>query len=666
MKRAVFLSLVLAGASTFHGPAIAQNGESLPSSPVTQWMTYRANPQRTNSVEATLGASAPNLLWRHSSAVTARSSDSSPLVLGPPGQHRIYAAFDNRVHAIDGQTGASLRSSKALPSLISSPLALLSTEAGDLILSVTNRGHLTALRASDLGMAWQGVPDENRTVTVVNSAPLVVQTPRGERIILALGTGKLIAFTPTGKVDPDWEVVLGGFAAMPTATPAVSEDGRLLYVPTQDKRIWVVNIETMRVEFPITTRSAVLHSPVVTEDHLVIVTGSTLHGLDLRTGRRGWVFDVRSELGAPAVTKNSDGSSTLYIGARNGDFYALNARTGQQIWRRRLGDSASSAPSVARDTVLVGTRNGMLYALLPETGEVTWRYRLHTERLSAPPRDPGPDRRFGDEDDGMDDLDDAFDRQPGFGAPGTITPGNVNPGNPFPGGFNTPLFGGAVIQGQPQFMPGGQAPGFDDPAPGNQFSPTAETDWKNPPVWKDASLRTHGVTSSPIILDGNVYLLGDNAALYSFTTTPFDALAPQLTQPRLEIPDQSGSLVEQKPRPDGSWRGPGKGPVWFIAEISDAGSGVDPESLHVSINGRELPPEAIRSFSELTGEVRILLTQETERDAGTLENGTQKLTINARDYRGNGMDYVLNLRIDNSARPPAAPSSSSWRRRFGF
>lgn len=588
-------------------PAVGNNpAGSTPGAGLTQWLIYRADPQRTGAVDVTLGAP-PNLLWRYSSELSARSNDSAPLVLGPPGQRRLYFALDKYVLCVDGQTGEELKRSKALAAPIASPLSLLPTDAGDLLLAVANSGEMSALRTSDLGVLWTAQPDKTKTVSVINSAPIRLKTAGGDRIIVAIGTGKLVAFDLLGGVDPNWETVLGSFSSAPTATAAISRDGSTLYVPTQDKRIWVVSTATGKVQYSISTRSAVFTSPVVTDEHLIVVNGTTLNGLQLRTGKEDWVFDVKSELSAAAAMKNADGTTTIFVGARNGRFYALSDANGRVLWSTDLADSVSSSPTAAKDMVMVGTRNGILFGLAPADGKILWRYRLRAERVITQTRGT----------------------RGGFGG----------------GGFG-----------------GGARGGFGGGEGGSANSATVRSrSEKVQPIWSDTPTQTFGVSTTPVVLNDQVYVLADNAALYSFSTRPFDADPPRLLNPQLSILNTEDKPVLQPLDNEKGWLGPGRGPVEFIAEISDAGSGVDPASIRVTFNRQGVPASAIAPYSDVTGKLLVKLTDSKVPALANLEDGNQTIVITARDYRGNEMTQSITFMVDNTA-PVPSPSTNRYNR----
>lgn len=59
----------------------------------------------------------------------------------------------------------------------------------------------------------------------------------------------------------------------------------------------------------------------------------------------------------------------VYASGASGGLYALDARTGTQLWK----SGASSVPAVADGVVYAGSRDGNVYALDAETGAVRWK-----------------------------------------------------------------------------------------------------------------------------------------------------------------------------------------------------------------------------------------------------------------------------------------------------
>jgi outer membrane protein assembly factor BamB len=60
---------------------------------------------------------------------------------------------------------------------------------------------------------------------------------------------------------------------------------------------------------------------------------------------------------------------------RRGDgvLVALSARTGRQLWTRRLGSPATGCATVASDVVFVPTLEGRIFALAASDGRTLWQ-----------------------------------------------------------------------------------------------------------------------------------------------------------------------------------------------------------------------------------------------------------------------------------------------------
>jgi alcohol dehydrogenase (cytochrome c) len=66
-----------------------------------------------------------------------------------------------------------------------------------------------------------------------------------------------------------------------------------------------------------------------------------VRAFDMKTGDKKWEFKMNDVTYAGVLTTASD---VLFSGGREGYFYALNARTGELLWRSALGGQVNSAP----------------------------------------------------------------------------------------------------------------------------------------------------------------------------------------------------------------------------------------------------------------------------------------------------------------------------------
>jgi outer membrane protein assembly factor BamB len=79
----------------------------------------------------------------------------------------------------------------------------------------------------------------------------------------------------------------------------------------------------------------------------------------------------------------------LYLADPEGQVLALDAETGEVIWRRETDAPVSGGPGVVGGMVLVGTQEAEVIALDEASGEERWRRRVGSEVLSAPAGESG-------------------------------------------------------------------------------------------------------------------------------------------------------------------------------------------------------------------------------------------------------------------------------------
>ena len=95
--------------------------------------------------------------------------------------------------------------------------------------------------------------------------------------------------------------------------------------------------------------------------------------------------------------------NNIYSASREGDVIALDAKTGDTLWKKDLSDihnernfwdsrqsaSLSGGPVAGSDKVFIGSENGKIYALNAQTGEVIWQASIKGEIISSPAIDSG-------------------------------------------------------------------------------------------------------------------------------------------------------------------------------------------------------------------------------------------------------------------------------------
>lgn len=133
------------------------------------------------------------------------------------------------------------------------------------------------------------------------------------------------------------------------------------------------------------TEGRIRSTPALSEG--VVVVGSadgSVYAADASTGALRWRFDTAgrgidsAEFGFDRKTVQSSPSlvdGRVFVGARNGSLYALDLETGEELWESSHGSSwVNGGPAVADGRVFVGSSDGrFIQAVDAESGEEIWR-----------------------------------------------------------------------------------------------------------------------------------------------------------------------------------------------------------------------------------------------------------------------------------------------------
>jgi len=101
-----------------------------------------------------------------------------------------------------------------------------------------------------------------------------------------------------------------------------------------------------------------------------------------------WKFQTGDEIdSSPAIGPEG----TVYVGSDDGNLYAIDPETGEEIWRFKTGEEIQSSPAVGPfGTIYVGSLDGRLYAIKPN-GDLKWSFNIADYIFSSPAI--GPDGR---------------------------------------------------------------------------------------------------------------------------------------------------------------------------------------------------------------------------------------------------------------------------------
>lgn len=123
------------------------------------------------------------------------------------------------------------------------------------------------------------------------------------------------------------------------------------------------------------------------------------YALDGKTGEVRWAFPTLFDRFAIYSTAVVDKEGRVYVGAKDGYLYVLKAPKegilGEVVWTFRIGSGVETSPAIAEDgTVYIGADDWKLHAIAPprkgKEGRLLWSFQTKGTLISSPVI--GPDR----------------------------------------------------------------------------------------------------------------------------------------------------------------------------------------------------------------------------------------------------------------------------------
>jgi outer membrane protein assembly factor BamB len=273
-----------------------------------------------------------------------------------------------------------------------SPIASSPAVATRRVFFGTRDGRFHALDAATGDVRWVLAtgPDApwpwgHESGDVYTSSPVYVNGT----VIFGAGSGRVYAAdATTGKER--WRAATGGRVR---SSPAVA-DGRV-FVGAADGRVYAFDLATGALRWRYETegvklesrnfgydRRTVQSSPAVSNGTVFVgARDGFLYAIDAASGQLRWRFDHKVSWvnTSPAVR-----DSVVYAGSSDGQFVqAVHARTGQELWRAKSAVTWSS-PTVAGGVVYAGDGAGRVNAFDAHTGASLWSFRTGSQVYGSP------------------------------------------------------------------------------------------------------------------------------------------------------------------------------------------------------------------------------------------------------------------------------------------
>ncbi|RZL50269.1 MAG: metallophosphoesterase [Pedobacter sp.] len=206
-----------------------------------------------------------------------------------------------------------------------------------------------------------------------HSSANVVNTPVYSNNIVVFGNslGVVEALNKTtGKKLWSYQTK-GAIYSSPVATK------QLVILGAGDGNIYALNIANGKILWKFETTKSVLGSPIV-DGNAVFIGGSdhTFRALDIKTGKLIWQFDgvEGTMVGKPLIHQ-----SKIIFGSWGRHLYALDIKSGNLLWKwnngskNRMFSPAMVTPVATNGVVYIAAPDRFLTAINANTGETLWR-----------------------------------------------------------------------------------------------------------------------------------------------------------------------------------------------------------------------------------------------------------------------------------------------------
>ena len=215
---------------------------------------------------------------------------------------------------------------------------------------------------------------------------------------------------------PRWETRLSGQVF---ASP-VAVDG-VVYIGSTGGVLNAVDAATGAIKWTFATGAPIHGDALVVADAVFVASDRALHKLARADGKPQWryalgdatprvlphpsVYDWDWQGAAPVFADD-----TVYLGAGDGRFHAVDAGTGNARWTFATQGRIRNAAAIDGDRVVVGSADHFVYALDRRTGTQRWRFDTKAE-VDATPLVHGGKVYVGNRGPGLHALDAASGEQ---------------------------------------------------------------------------------------------------------------------------------------------------------------------------------------------------------------------------------------------------------------
>jgi len=137
-----------------------------------------------------------------------------------------------------------------------------------------------------------------------------------------------------------------------------------------------------------TMSSNTFHRPLVVGDTAYAAGETQIHAIDIENGQEAWSFDLGTEIaGSPAIA-----NERLFVGTHNEKLLAINTQTHEKEWEFQIRNPADQSaldynirpPIIASGGIVYIGAGQLLLAIDADTGDELWRFNIEGSPKTAP------------------------------------------------------------------------------------------------------------------------------------------------------------------------------------------------------------------------------------------------------------------------------------------
>jgi outer membrane protein assembly factor BamB len=152
---------------------------------------------------------------------------------------------------------------------------------------------------------------------------------------------------------------------------AVAVTAGVVYVSTSDDGLLALDAASGQEKWRYNPQSGLIRAPAVAYGLVYITSRGFLAALDAQTGQEKWRLPISTAFPSDPVIADgiiyfgttTDNLAALLVEMPLGELHAVDAHSGQELWKLSVDGTGSRAPAVAGGTVYFGDSKGTLYAV---------------------------------------------------------------------------------------------------------------------------------------------------------------------------------------------------------------------------------------------------------------------------------------------------------------